>query len=272
MNSDKGKRKNKIVIAAVFLIATLLLITAGILYFYPYLTGYERQAEEESLALRYLEQLQEKDADIDVDESWIAVKESSEAADIESHEENTEKQQETQDTREPWSDDVWYSRDGVTYTPDYAAGTLDCVLIIPEIQLCRGVYTGSWEEIIHNLDVWMVTAARPDYDLGTTHYCIYGHNTPRLDLSFNRLQSLQEGDLFYLVNSNGVYQYQVTDTFGVSRSESTRYTDDFSIESEICYLITCGRDEYRYLNLIIEGTLDSVTAVHEVDLEALFLK
>ncbi len=251
----KGKGKNKIVIASFMIAATILLITAGILYCYPYLDGYQHQAEEESIALRYLEELQEKVAGDMEGPIW-------EAGQLIGEEGQTEKR---------WSDDTYYEKDGVTYTPDYAAGTLDCVLIIPEIELCRGVYTGTWTEIYHNLDVWMATTARPDYVLGETHYCIYGHNTPRLNLSFNRLQSLSVGSIFYLINEDGAYQYQVTAILGISRSDSTKYTDDFSIDNDKCYIITCGRNEYRYLDLIVEGSLESVKNIDEINLDDLLL-
>ena len=251
-------------IPIIFIIVSLLLIAAaGILYFYPYKDGYERQNKEESIARSYLEDLQLQQMNV---AETVAV----EPLNTDEQETESEEEPDSLNTKETWSDDAYYEKDGIVYTPEYAAGTIDCVLIIPEIEMCRGVYTGTWSDISHNLDVWMATTARPDYVLGETHYCIYGHNTPRLNLSFNRLQSLSEGSVFYLVNQDGVYQYQVTDILGVSRSDSTRYTDDFSIGSEMCYLITCGRNEYRYLDLIVEGTLDSVTAVNEADLEALF--
>ena len=95
-----------------------------------------------------------------------------------------------------FSDDVYYSDGVTTYTPDYARGRIDCVLEIdkPDVRIRRGVYTGSWEEIEHDLAVWMVTAARPDYELGRTHYVILGHNTEAQELSFNRLKNVVFGD------------------------------------------------------------------------------
>ena len=59
----------------------------------------------------------------------------------------------------------------------------------------------------------------------------------------------------------GRYTYRVTNVFAVSRDEATRnYVDNFSIGSDKCYIITCGRDDgvknYRYLDLIVEGTLE----------------
>lgn len=70
----------------------------------------------------------------------------------------------------------YYERNGVTYTPDFARGTLDCVLEIPSISLKRGVYTGTREEIEYDLSIWLTTAASSSLELGKTHYAIYGSN------------------------------------------------------------------------------------------------
>ena len=252
--------KKKYMLISFIIVSLLLIAAAGILYFYPYKDGYERQNKEESIARSYLEDLQHMNTET------VAV----ESLNTDEQETESEEDSDLLNTKETWSDDAYYEKDGIVYTPEYAAGTIDCVLIIPEIEMCRGVYTGTWSEITHNLDVWMATTARPDYVLGETHYCIYGHNTPRLNLSFNRVQSLSKGSVFYLVNPDGVYKYEVTDILGVSRSASTKYTDNFAIGSDKCYIITCGRNEYRYMDLIVEGTLDSVTAVNEADLDVLF--
>ncbi len=243
--------------------AAICVIMAIVLYMYPYIQGYERQSEEKKLALSYLQELQQGRTGLEssLDQMKEAVQNQNAVVDAATEQVHS---------GERWSDDEWYELNGVTYTPDYAAGTIDCVLIIPKIHLCRGVYTGTWDEIYHNLDAWMTTVARPDYILGETHYCVYGHNTPRLNLSFNRLQSLEEGDIFYLVNEDGAYQYQVTDSFGVSRGKSVMYTDDFSQGKEICYLITCGREEYRYLDLFVKGELLDFTDISDVDMEQFF--
>ncbi len=264
------KKKNRLLLSVV-IIVLLLITAAGILYWYPYQEGYERQEIEEELALQYLQVLQESIlSQENTANHGYSTFLSEKTEEVLEDQDNSDKKQDLQAEGSDWSDDVYYEKDGITYTPDYAAGVLDCVLIIPRIQLCRGVYTGTWNDILHNLDVWMVTAARPDYMLGETHYCIYGHNTPRLNLSFNRLQSLNKGDIFYLVNPDGAYQYQVTDIMGVSRSDSTCYTDDFTLGSEKCYIITCGRNEYRYLDLIVEGTLESFTETDQIDIDGLF--
>lgn len=168
---------------------------------------------------------------------------------------------ETETTDEDFEDTQYYTRDGVTYTPDYAWGTLECVLEIPKIQLRRGVYEGAIE---HDLDLWMTTAALDAYELGKTHYCIYGHNHTEQNLSFNRLRDLVEGDRFTLTNQDGIWEYRVTKVFAVSREEARdQYVNNFELSSDLCYLITCGRDEYRYLDLMVEGTLQTVRPIED---------
>lgn len=167
-----------------------------------------------------------------------------------------------------YTDENYYSRDGVVYTPDYAQGEIDCVLEVPSVEIRRGVYTGTWDQINYDLDIWMVTAARPDYVLGETHYCIYGHNHTVQNLSFNRLQKVQVGERFYLTSSTGRYIYTITNVFAVSREDATTdYVNNFDLGSDKCYLITCGRDDgvrnYRYLDLIVEGTLEEHMTLEE---------
>ncbi len=177
----------------------------------------------------------------------------------ESDEQGDSVSQEVKDTEEKdenWTDDAYYERDGTIYTPEYASGYLECVLEIPSIRLRRGVYSGSWEEIRKNLDIWMVTAARPDYELGNTVYCIYGHNHPIQNLSFNRLEQLAVGDRFTLTSQTSILEYEVTAVYGKTREQTTtEIVDNFSLSPQDCYLITCGRGNYRYLDFIVQGTL-----------------
>lgn len=159
-----------------------------------------------------------------------------------------------------YEDENYYTRDGITYTPDYAVGVVDSVLEVPTAGIRRPVYTGTWDEINFDLDIWMVTVARPDYTLGETHYCIYGHNHTVQDLSFNKLQTVQVGEYFYLTAESGRYTYEITNVFAVSRSSATTdYVDNFGFGADKCFLITCGRDDgvrnFRYLDLMVEGTL-----------------
>lgn len=218
----------------------LLFLLAGIIvsgsFFQKTADGYDRIKKEEACVTRFLRE--------------------GKAASRRKKEANEKKTDEREVQDENWTDSLYYERDGIVYTPEYAVGYLDCVLEIPSIQLRRAVYRGSWEEIRKNLDVWMLTAARPDYELENTVYCIYGHNHPIQDLSFNRLQQLQIGDRFTLTNQTSILEYEITAVYGKSREDTTRQiVDNFSLSPQECYLITCGRGKYRYLDFIVQGTL-----------------
>lgn len=207
------------------------LILIGIYFlFFSNREAFQRQEIEQSLADSYLEELYgEKDS----------------SAELEKNEEE-------------WEDNVWYVRDGIHYTPDYAKGFLECVLEIPSVKIRRGVYSGTWEEIQHNLDIWMVTAARPDYELGKTHYCIYGHNHTVQNLSFNRLKDVKKGELFKLTCKKGIFTYEVSEIFAWWREEVTeKLVDNFNLSANECYIITCGRGENRYKDLVVKGILQS---------------
>lgn len=207
------------------------LILIGIYFlFFSNREAFQRQEIEQSLADSYLEELYgEKDF----------------SAELEKNEEE-------------WEDNVWYVRDGIHYTPDYAKGFLECVLEIPSVKIRRGVYSGTWEEIQHNLDIWMVTAARPDYELGKTHYCIYGHNHTVQNLSFNRLKDVKKGELFKLTCEKGIFTYKVSEIFAWWREEVTeKLVDNFNLSANECYIITCGRGENRYKDLVVKGILQS---------------
>lgn len=207
------------------------LILIGIYFlFFSNREAFQRQEIEQSLADSYLEDLYgEKDSSTELEKN-----------------------------EEEWEDNVWYVRDGIRYTPDYAKGFLECVLEIPSVKIRRGVYSGTWEEIQHNLDIWMVTAARPDYELGKTHYCIYGHNHTVQNLSFNRLKDVKKGELFKLTCEKGIFIYEVSEIFAWWREEVTeKLVDNFNLSANECYIITCGRGENRYKDLVVKGILQS---------------
>ena len=170
-----------------------------------------------------------------------------------------------------YEDTNYYQRNGVTYTPDYAVGYLFCVLEYPKAGIRRGVYSGDWADIYYDLDLWMATSARPDYELGKTHMAIYGHNHTAQDLSFNNLRVASVGDEFTLYSVDGVYRYEVTRIFADWRiSVSKYYVDDMNISPDVCYIITCGRDNFlvdgqssRYKDFVVEGHLKEVLSLTE---------
>ncbi len=287
MQSKQRKQgKKKMSAGMKFLFCLLLLAAIGLigsgvyLMFFKNRDAYERQNEERDLADTYIDDLILKLTDPEAYEKKVQEEAQQKAERMArlrqkekgsngAEDESESGDGESEDASSPtydfsdldYEDPNYYMRDGIVYTPDYAKGTIQCVLEVPTAGIRRGVYTGTWDEINYDLDIWMVTAARPDYTLGETHFCIYGHNHTAQDLSFNRLKDVEVGDAFYLTAESGRYTYRVTNVFAVSREEATsNYVDNFTIGSDKCYIITCGRDDgvknYRYLDLIVEGTLE----------------
>ncbi|MBQ6541455.1 MAG: sortase [Lachnospiraceae bacterium] len=163
----------------------------------------------------------------------------------------------------PVTDDAYYERGGVVYTPEHAVGRIDCVLEIPKISLKRCVYSGTDEEIAADLDMWFTVSASGALVPGETHYAIFGHNHTVQNLSFNRLGEMTVGDWFTLTRGSMVYIYLVTDVFASERASGRRsYAYDNSMDPSRCYIFTCGRDymlldgvSTRYKDFIVEGTL-----------------
>ncbi|MBR5338727.1 MAG: sortase [Lachnospiraceae bacterium] len=186
----------------------------------------------------------------------------------------------------PVTDDAYYERGGVVYTPEHAVGRIDCVLEIPKISLKRCVYSGTDEEIATDLDMWFTVSASGALVPGETHYAIFGHNHTVQNLSFNRLGEVTVGDWFTLTRGRMVYIYLVTDVFASERASGRRaYAYDDSMDPSRCYIFTCGRDymllngvSTRYKDFIVEGTLwktvplrvwQGIEAGEEADREAM---
>lgn len=244
--------------------ASAVLLAASFLFSLDTLKGIQRQRQEAAVIEEYL-----KNYSASVRENETA---SSETAFEEEPEDSVS--DETESTVPVSSgiiDDRYYSRDGVTYTPDFAKGILDCVLEIPCISLKRGVYTGSRAEIEYDLSIWLTTVSSPDIKLGETHYAIYGHNHLVQDLSFNRLKDVRIGDGFTLTKEDRVYSYRVTDIFADWRSSGRKkYATNMSQDPSLCFIFTCGRDHWllngqstRYKDYIVVGTLQGVYSAEE---------
>lgn len=281
------KKKKKNSPFTVFLILLLVLLAAAMigtgiyLIFFKNKDAFDRQSEEKDLADQFVEDLILMEEDPEAYEKLMEErrqrKKQQEAAIRDGEERTGSEEEETGEeetydfdwlSQSEYADENYYSRDGVVYTPDYAKGYIDCRLEVPTAGISRGVYAGTWDDINFNLDIWMVTTARPDYELGTTHYCIYGHNHTVQNLSFNNLQKVQVGEYFYLTAPSGRYTYEITNVFAVSREDATKnYVDNFTLGSDKCYIITCGRDDgvrnFRYLDLIVEGTLTEHLTIRE---------
>lgn len=228
--------------------------------------GYARQAKEESLASNFVDSMIE------------ALEEFEPETVIEDGEADAEKQIIYKDkegktyTEEEilskWfdtSEDKNYlmGKDGTIYTPEYASGKLLCVLSVPTAGIRRGVYTGTVEDITHDLEIWMVTVANTDMVPGKTPMTILGHNHPSQDLSFNNLGSVQIGDHFYIYSTTGIFEYETTDIFIMGRETVMQQLGaDLTRPKEKCYIVTCGRDwmtvngvSSRYQDFVVEGNL-----------------
>ncbi len=244
------------------------------LYKNPEADARKRQQVEESIARSYLEQLKKDDAaKSDGSRNVLNETESEESETKGSDSRDTclfgtfaseSLEEETMTPR--WDDKNYYVRDGITYTPDSARGTLLGVLEVDYAGIRRGVYGGTWEDIQYDLDIWMTTVARPDYELGKTHFAIYSHNHTVQDLSFNRLKDVVVGDVFTYTTKDGVYIYDVTRFFADWREIVTKdYVDNFSLPADKCYIISCGRNEYRYKDIVVEGTLRCVVSIADYE-------
>ena len=99
----------------------------------------------------------------------------------------------------------------------------------------------------------------------------YGHNHTAQDLSFNNLKVASVGDEFILYRTGGVYRYEVTRILADWRSSvSKNYVDNMTISPDVCYIITCGRDNFpvdgkgsRYKDFIVEGHLKEKLSLTE---------
>lgn len=249
-------KKKLIAYSVVFLICSSVLVFSCIEFFRSEETeGYIRQYQEEKIAELYLRDIRSRDQ-----EGSEAPEPSEDSHMVRPETENNHTAEHATGPADQvdldYADDNYEVIGGIKYTPDYAAGHLDCVLEIPKIKMRRGVYTGTASEIQHDLDIWMTTTAHTDYVLGETHYCIYGHNSPTQSLSFNELKHVEVGDVFLLTTEDSVYLYDVTAFFPQWRElVKKEITDNFNLPAEKCFIITCGRDQYRYKDIVVEGTL-----------------
>lgn len=232
----KKKRKTSFIIPAILavLVGFAAIYCSSIMLESQEMQGIVRQQTEERLAKMYISDV-EKAAEKGT---------------------RTETVTEYEDSDLEYTDENYMTIDGTVYTPEYAKGHIDCVLEIPSINLRRGVYTGSMAEVRYDFDIWMTTVGHPEYQLGKTHYAINGHNSLTRDLSFNRLKDVKVGEYFLLTNDKYVFLYDVTDIFADWRPETNRdIINNWTLPSDKCYVLTCGRDENRYKDVVVEGTL-----------------
>lgn len=251
--------KNKKIISVVFLLAGLCLLGLSVyfIFFYNY-EAYKRQEIEESLAEEYIEYVLEnrenteassKEAYIIETEEASAETEISVSAESYIDDEGVkhiEVIQKHNDGILDFNDDNYYvGKDGTRFTPDYAAGSLFCVLSYPKCKIKRGIYSGTWEDRDRNLDMWIPNLANPFMNFDYTHITIEGHNHTSQNLSFNALNKSETGDEFYLVSDKGIYVYQVADIYSMSRDcVRKKLINDLTLGADKCFIVTCGRENF----------------------------
>lgn len=117
-------------------------------------------------------------------------------------------------------------------------GTIDSILVIDKINLKKAIIRGNTiEDNDYNLSLYYFVTA----DLSTTldgNYIIYGHSSQVYGHSFNRLDEIQIGDTFYLIQNGIRYDYQVEAVDRALRSESRPYFPD--LEKRVT-LVSCEK-------------------------------
>jgi len=165
------------------------------------------------------------------------------------------------------NDDLDYNDNEIYsyFTEDGAWGHIDSVLEIPAIELRQTIYSGTPEQIEHDLGYWLPVTARADYILGDTHYCIYIHNPSDRSLKISRAQfELNVGDYMVLTQGANVFLYEVTSVFPEWRNKcTTEYVDNMAIDREMLYIFTCGLDDWAGRNVVIEGKINKVFDVQD---------
>jgi sortase (surface protein transpeptidase) len=146
------------------------------------------------------------------------------------------------------------------FDESYACGYVDCVLEIPAIDLRQSIFTGTPDQIQHDLGRWLSVTARSDYILGDTHYCIYMHNPRNKSIRISYAQeNLHEKDYMIITKKGTVYLYKVTGVFPEWRNKCTdNYVNNMAVSNDKLYIFTCGRDEWQGRNVVIEGTVHAV--------------
>ena len=143
------------------------------------------------------------------------------------------------------------------FTESNAQGRLDAILEIPAISLRQSIFSGTAQQIEHDLANWLMVTARADFELGKTRYCIYAHNPLDKSLQISKAQTeLKVGDYLIMTTDEHVYFYTISDIFGEYREKCTEeIVNNEDIGPECLYIFTCGRNEWQNKNLVIEAKI-----------------
>lgn len=190
-----------------------VLLSAVIVFLIPYFQADKRQAHEEELIDQYLEETGNPKEPLseEPDDSLI-------------HEEP-----ETAGAGEGQGYD--YSDVGT----NGFVGSIDSVLVIDKINMKKAIIRSNDND--YNLDRYYFVTADTQTQLNKGNYIIYGHCSQTFGHSFNRLDELEPGDTFYMVQNGREYSYRIEAKDKALRSESASFFPD-----KVCVtLVSCER-------------------------------
>lgn len=133
---------------------------------------------------------------------------------------------------------------------------------IPVVEIDEEVREGSdiEEELYTILSMGPVHLTHTGFPGWPGNCVISGHRTTKTR-PFNRLDELQPGDLVYIENPRGIYEYQVYELRYIDPSENVT----LQTEDPILTLTTCAPEGDATLRLIVRAELTGFTPVEEME-------
>lgn len=137
------------------------------------------------------------------------------------------------------ADDIDEIKQPVTYdfsdvdTSAYK-GEIDSILVIDKINLKKAIIRSEYND--YNLDRYYFVTADELAMLGKDNYIIYGHCSQTYGHSFNRLEELEVGDEFQLIQGTVTYDYVVSEIRRELREDAPQYlnTGDNTVQLLSC--------------------------------------
>ncbi|MBN2026345.1 MAG: class E sortase [Actinobacteria bacterium] len=133
---------------------------------------------------------------------------------------------------------------------------------IPVVEIEEEVREGSdiEEELYTILSMGPVHLTHTGFPGWPGNCVISGHRTTKTR-PFNRLDELQPGDLVYIENPRGIYEYQVYELRYIDPAENVT----LQTEDTILTLTTCAPEGDATLRLIVRAELTDFTPVEEME-------
>lgn len=135
-------------------------------------------------------------------------------------------------------------------------------LRIPAIGVEEEVREGSddEEELYELLALGPIHLPHTGYPGWPGNCVISGHRTTHTR-PFNRLDELAEGDVIYVQNPRGLYEYRVYDVFYIKPWENVT----LATEEPILTLTTCAPEGDASLRLVVRASLQGFVPVEEME-------